>query len=106
MSLDNNPFRLDPPRLPPAAPDYIGPCLIELERNHRAGRGRWWRPNRAGYTDIFTEAGVYPADEARRLARKGESYVVSAEAALTGAYVQMGRFVARMVDAGNVRTSS
>ncbi len=94
-----NPFRLDPPSLPPAGEDYVGPCLIELEQHYRSGRGRWWRPKRAGYTDILTEAGVYPASEARGLARPGESYVVNARAALAGAREQLGSFAERVESA-------
>lgn len=102
MDLDNDPFRLDPPRLPPAPDDYTGPCLIELEQHHRSGRGRWWRPKRAGYTDILTEAGVYPAAEARGLARAGDAYVVDARAALAGARERLGLFAERVEGAAVV----
>jgi hypothetical protein len=78
----------------------MGPCLIELEQHHRSGRGRWWRPNRAGYTDIFTEAGVYPAQEARSLARRGASYAVDAMEAFVAAQADMQKLAERIAACG------
>jgi hypothetical protein len=69
--------------LPRASADFQGPCLIEVERHHRQGRGRWWRANGCGYTDLLPWAGVYTADEARFRSLGTETcYPVDARAAL------------------------
>lgn len=33
--------------------------LREVHESRRRGRGRWWCPNGAGYTDIIRRAGLY-----------------------------------------------
>jgi len=38
------------------------PLLIEVLPEWRTGRGRWWCPNSAGYTDTLSRAGVYDPD--------------------------------------------
>lgn len=37
--------------------------LLEVDPDHRSGRGRWWRANRSGYTDLVSQAGLYGVDE-------------------------------------------
>ncbi len=41
--------------------------LLEVDPDHRSGRGRWWRANRAGYTDLVSQAGLYAVDETDEL---------------------------------------
>lgn len=47
--------------------------LLEVKPSERQGRGRWWRPNGAGYTDDLAEAGLYSADDAERRERGGHT---------------------------------
>ena len=46
-----------------AAPKPADLYLLEVNPGHRSGRGRWWGPNRQGYTDKIEHAGLYTADE-------------------------------------------
>jgi hypothetical protein len=46
-------------------------CMIEVLPNWRAGRGRFWGPNRNGYTNDPKQAGLYTGDEARAIVAKG-----------------------------------
>jgi len=48
--------------------DLSGLYLLEVPPSHRAGRGRWWGPNRCGYTSILALAGVYGEAEANEIA--------------------------------------
>ena len=41
--------------------------LIEVARVWRLGRGRYWRPDRCGYTDDALAAGVYTLAEAEAI---------------------------------------
>ena len=92
-----SPFRMDPDRLEEVAPDFAGPCLIELTHRHRGGRGRWWGPKSCGYTDVFVYAGVYSADEARSICDGTEDYYpVDAAAALRAAEAEIAEVRARV----------
>jgi len=37
--------------------------LFEVKPGRRSGRGRYWRPNAAGYTDDIARAGLYDDDD-------------------------------------------
>lgn len=51
------------------APNTITTYYVyEVKKGHRQGRGRFWRANRAGYTDRISEAGLYMEPE------EGETY--------------------------------
>lgn len=39
--------------------------LLEVMKERRSGRGRYWRANSAGYTDRLEDAGLYPASHDR-----------------------------------------
>lgn len=85
-----SPFRMDPDRLEEVPADFTGPCLIELTYRHRGGRGRWWQPNRSGYTNVFVYTGVYTAAEARDLCKNADDfYPVDATAALRAAEAEI-----------------
>lgn len=43
----------------PAPDGYDGPVMYEVRPDRRSGRGRFWRPGGAGYTDHPSYAGVY-----------------------------------------------
>jgi hypothetical protein len=38
-----------------------GPFLLEVRRDYRSGRARWWCPNGHGYTNDIMQAGQYDA---------------------------------------------
>lgn len=64
---------------PEINPDFTGPCLIEVVIPHRSGRGRFWCDNGRGYTDSIDNAGVYPAEEAKKICEGSDNiYPVSA----------------------------
>lgn len=93
----SDPFRLDPAVLPPVPANFAGVVLIEVLPRFRSGRGRWYRPNAQGYTDIFTEAGVFDIREARhRTDRSDRCYPVDARRALAEAWVQLDAFMGRL----------
>jgi hypothetical protein len=82
-----------PETFPPVDEAFTGPCLLEVRRDERGGRGRFWRPQRAGYTDDLLRAGVYSAAEARAIARGGHtSNAVDARAALQLAEARLHAF--------------
>lgn len=92
-----SPFRMDPDRLEEVPPDFTGPCLIELTHRHRGGRGRWWRPNGAGYTSVFVYAGIYTAKEAHwTCGDSDDCYPVDAMAALVAAEAEIAGMRARI----------
>ena len=62
------------------ADDYTGPVLYEVAPRWRAGRGRWWRPGRQGYTDNPSFAGIYAGT--REILGSETSYAVSAHLVL------------------------
>lgn len=47
------------------APEFF---LIEVRPTFRRGRGRFWRPNGNGYTDLIERAGVYSSRDALEIA--------------------------------------
>lgn len=68
--------------LPRAAPDHTGPVVIELVKGRRPGRGRWWRADKAGYTNCPGNVGIYSAIEAAGICASGVAYPVDAVALL------------------------
>jgi len=83
MSLDQSKAPSGPARIPDSFPavalGFDGPCLIEVRPEWRSGRGRFWRPNAAGYTDDVGRAGIYKATERHESER---SYFVDARVVL------------------------
>ena len=60
--------------------------LIEVAPGWQPGRGRWWRPESAGYTDDILRAGLYTEDDARRITSgSNRSRMVAAPAAVVAA---------------------
>lgn len=94
----NNAHR--PGSYPPVPADFNGPVLIELSWGEQRGRGRFYRPKCAGYTDDPMRAGVYPADVARGhlrgvdSAEDGGRYLVSAELILSDERARLDAFAA------------
>lgn len=68
-----------------------GLCVIEVAAASRPGRGRWWRPNRAGYTNEINEAGLYTAPEAQQL----ESRPTHVARPMTDVLAELGRPVVK-----------
>ena len=51
------------PVFSPAQKGHTGPVLYEVRKEHRSGRGRWWRQNGQGYTDDLASAGIFTSAE-------------------------------------------
>lgn len=49
-----------------------GLYVIEVAPTSRPSRGRWWQPERSGYTNEIAEAGLYDQAEAGEIERKPE----------------------------------
>ena len=76
--MDSQHLLLPDESLPAAPQSHTGLVVIELAKRHRPGRGRWWKPDRAGYTNCPGLVGIYTAAEAAEICVSGESYAVDA----------------------------
>ena len=49
-----------------------GLYVIEVAPTSRPSRGRWWQPERSGYTNEIAEAGLYDQAEAGETERRNQ----------------------------------
>lgn len=63
-----------------APDDFDGPVFFEVAPEWRSGRGRFWKPAAAGYTDHPGYAGIYASP--RQVLGSDRSYAVSAHQVL------------------------
>lgn len=64
--------------------------LYRVRPEHRGGRGTYWRPNSAGYTDDIAQAGRYNSPDGVQGSETAEAVLLSDEFARIGALDAIG----------------
>ena len=67
--------------------------IYRVRPEHRSGRGTYWRPNGAGYTNDLAQAGRYNSPDRVRNSETAEAVLLSDELARLGALGEIGTLV-------------